>query len=65
LDGAHRSIVYAVEGVVSFKNELCLNAFCERDALSDSRIKRNEVGKIKGVTAESRGTVGAVVTVSI
>jgi hypothetical protein len=27
LDDAHRSIVYAVEGVVSFKNELGLNAF--------------------------------------
>src|SRR5216683_4588262 len=65
LGGAHRSIVYAVEGVVGFKNELCLDALCERDALSDSRIERNEVGKIEGVPAESRRTVGAAVAVCI
>src|SRR2546429_9212924 len=65
LGGVHRSIVYAVEGVVGFKNELYLDALCERDALSDSRIERNEVGKIEGVPAESRRTVGAAVAVCI
>src|SRR5216683_3865828 len=65
LHGAHRSIVCTVEDVVGFKNELCLDAFREGDALSDSRIERNEVRKIKGVPAESWRTVGAAVTVFI
>jgi len=65
LGGAQRSIVYAVKDVVGFKNELCLDAFRERDALRDSRIKRNEVGKIESVAAESRGPVGAAVAVVV
>ena len=35
----------------------------DRDVLSDSRIEGNEVGKVEGVAAESRGTVGAAVAV--
>src|SRR5260370_7567193 len=63
LHGAHRSIVCAVEDVVGFTNYLSLDALREANALTHSRIERNEVGKIKGVPAESWRTVGAAVTV--
>jgi len=65
LGGAYGSIVCAVEGVVGFKDELYLDALSDRDVFSDSRIQRNEVGKVEGVTAESRRTVRAAVAVAV
>src|SRR6266568_4023757 len=65
LGGAQRSIVYAVEGVVRLKNELCFDALSDVYVLSDSRIQRNEVGKVEGVPAASRRTIGAAVAVRI
>src|SRR5437762_9327145 len=63
LGSADRSVIYAVEGVIGFQDELGLDALMDRDVLSDSRIEGNEVGKVEGVAAESRGTVGAAVAV--
>src|SRR5207245_9971460 len=65
LRGADRSIVGTVEGVVCFQDELGLNALMDRDVFGNSRIERNEVGKIESVAAESRGSVGAAVAVRI
>src|SRR5204863_3043104 len=65
LRGADRSIVGTVEGVVGFQDELGLNALMDRDVFGNSRIQRNEVGKIESVAAESRGSVGAAVAVRI
>ena len=65
MGGAYGSIVCAVEGVVGIKDELYLDALSDRDVFSDSRIQRNEVGKVEGVTAESRRTVRAAVAVAV
>ena len=59
MSGAQRSIVYAIEGIVRFKNKLRLDALGDRNGFGDARVERNEVGKIEGVPAESGGTVGA------
>src|SRR5690242_2648133 len=65
LGGADRSIVRAVQGVIGFQNELGLDALMDRDVFGDSRIERNEFGKIESVAAESGGTVSAAVAVCI
>ena|SRR2546422_662945 len=65
LGGAQRSIVDSVEGVVRLQDELRLDALSDRNGFGDSRIERNEVGKIEGVPGESRRTVSAADTISI
>src|SRR5437870_12361957 len=61
LRAADRSIVCAIEGVVGFQDELGLDTLMDRDVFCDSRIERNEVGKVEGVSAKPRGTVSAAV----